>query len=222
MRFSNLNSPEFRHVKHLLFWPIYGLLFMFVERFYPVEHYYAVHCSLDDVIPFCEYFVIPYYLWFVYIIAILIYFSFFGADVKEYNQLVFSLGIGMTIFLFISWIWPNGLLLRPASFPRDNFFTGLVEGLYQADTSTNVFPSIHVYNSVVAFIAINRCKALKKRKAVRAGAFILSTLIILATVFLKQHSVVDVFGALVMNAILYVIIYRPEVFAGLVKKTAVE
>lgn len=198
----------------------YVVSFMLLER--RTTNVHIISSPLDQYIPFCEYFVIPYYLWFVYIIAILIYFSFFGADVKEYNQLVFSLGIGMTIFLFISWIWPNGLLLRPASFPRDNFFTGLVEGLYQADTSTNVFPSIHVYNSVVAFIAINRCKALKKRKAVRAGAFILSTLIILATVFLKQHSVVDVFGALVMNAILYVIIYRPEVFAGLVKKTAVE
>ena len=199
---------------------IYVVSFMLLER--RTTNVHIISSPLDQYIPFCEYFVIPYYLWFVYIIAILIYFSFFGADVKEYNQLVFSLGIGMTIFLFISWIWPNGLLLRPASFPRDNFFTGLVEGLYQADTSTNVFPSIHVYNSVVAFIAINRCKALKKRKAVRAGAFILSTLIILATVFLKQHSVVDVFGALVMNAILYVIIYRPELFAGLVKKTAVE
>ena len=198
----------------------YVVSFMLLER--RTTNVHIISSPLDQYIPFCEYFVIPYYLWFVYIIAILIYFSFFGADVKEYNQLVFSLGIGMTIFLFISWIWPNGLLLRPASFPRDNVFTGLVEGLYQADTSTNVFPSIHVYNSVVAFIAINRCKALKKRKAVRAGAFILSTLIILATVFLKQHSVVDVFGALVMNAILYVIIYRPEVFAGLVKKTAVE
>ena len=143
----------------------YVVSFMLLER--RTTNVHIISSPLDQYIPFCEYFVIPYYLWFVYIIAILIYFSFFGADVKEYNQLVFSLGIGMTIFLFISWIWPNGLLLRPASFPRDNFFTGLVEGLYQADTSTNVFPSIHVYNSVVAFIAINRCKALKKRKAVR-------------------------------------------------------
>ena len=94
--------------------------------------------------------------------------------------------------------------------------------LYQRDTSTNVFPSIHVYNSVVAFIAINRCKALRKRKVIRAGAFVLSTLIILSTVFLKQHSVADVLGAFVMNAVLYVIIYRPELLPGRVKKTAVE
>lgn len=204
----------------LIYTVFYVAAFMFLEQH--VTNVHIISSPLDQYIPFCEYFIIPYYLWFLYIIAILIYFSFFGADVKEFNQLVFSLGIGMTIFLFISWVWPNGLDLRPETFPRDNFFTGLVADLYQRDTSTNVFPSIHVYNSVVAFIAINRCKALRKRKVIRAGAFILSTLIILSTVFLKQHSVADVAGAFVMNAVLYVIIYRPELILGLVKKTAVE
>ena len=126
---------------------------------------------------------------------------------------MFSLGIGMTIFLFISWVWPNGLDLRPETFPRDNFFTGLVADLYQRDTSTNVFPAF-MYTIRSAFIAINRCKALRKRKVIRAGAFVLSTLIILSTVFLKQHSVADVLGAFVMNAVLYVIIYRPELLPG--------
>lgn len=198
----------------------YVITFMLLEKH--VTNVHIISSPLDQYIPFCEYFIIPYYLWFFYIIAVLIYFSFGGADVKEYNQLVFSLGIGMTIFLFISWAWPNGLNLRPETFPRDNFFTRWVASLYQADTSTNVFPSIHVYNSVAAFIAINRCKALRKKKVIRAGAFILSTLIILSTVFLKQHSVVDMIGAFAMNAVLYVVIYRPEIFAGLVKKTAVE
>ncbi len=204
--------------------PVYAVfyvtVFMLLEKH--VTNVHIISSPLDQYIPFCEYFIVPYYLWFFYIIAILIYFSFFGADVKEYNQLVFSLGIGMTIFLLISWAWPNGLDLRPESLPRDNFFTRWVASLYQADTSTNVFPSIHVYNSVVAFIAINRCKALRNKKAIRAGAFILSALIILATVFLKQHSVVDVMGAFLMNAVLYVIIYRPELVLGRVKKTAVE
>jgi len=145
-----------------------------------------------------------------------------GMSPHQIMSFAAPLGIGMTIFLFISWVWPNGLDLRPETFPRDNFFTGLVADLYQRDTSTNVFPSIHVYNSVVAFIAINRCKALRKRKVIRAGAFVLSTLIILSTVFLKQHSVADVLGAFVMNAVLYVIIYRPELLPGRVKKTAVE
>ena len=198
----------------------YVAAFMLLEKH--VTDVHIISSPIDQYIPFCEYFIVPYYLWFFYIAAVLIYFAFGRADAKEFNQLVFSLGIGMTIFLLISWLWPNGLQLRPETFPRGNFFTQWVGSLYQADTSTNVFPSIHVYNSVVVFIAVNRCKALRDKKAVRAGSFILSTLIILSTVFLKQHSVVDMIGAFIMNAILYVLIYRPDCFAGLVKKTAVE
>ena len=41
LRLSNLNSPEFRHVKLLLYWPVYGLLFLFVE-FYN-DYYYSYH-----------------------------------------------------------------------------------------------------------------------------------------------------------------------------------
>ena len=210
--------------RHTWVIPAYGILyllaFQYVEQRSVRPH--IIHMKVDDYIPFCEYFIIPYYLWFIFIAATVFYFAFINKNKKEYWQLVCSLGIGMTIFLFISWVWPNGLDLRPETFPRDNFFTGLVADLYQRDTSTNVFPSIHVYNSVVAFIAINRCKALRKRKVIRAGAFVLSTLIILSTVFLKQHSVADVLGAFVMNAVLYVIIYRPELLPGRVKKTAVE
>ena len=51
-RLSRLNTPQFRHLKLLLFWPLFGLGFLFVERYYPVAHYYAMHCALDDLIPF--------------------------------------------------------------------------------------------------------------------------------------------------------------------------
>lgn len=31
-RFSKLNTPEFQHLKYLVFWPIFGVLFLTVER----------------------------------------------------------------------------------------------------------------------------------------------------------------------------------------------
>lgn len=65
-RFKKMNTPEFSHVKMLLFWPFFGLMFMFLERFQPERHYYVVHCALDDLIPFWEWALIPYLLWFVF------------------------------------------------------------------------------------------------------------------------------------------------------------
>ena len=55
-----LNTPEHRHAKLLFYWPLFGLIFFLLERFRPGQIYYAVHCSLDDLIPFCQWALIPY------------------------------------------------------------------------------------------------------------------------------------------------------------------
>lgn len=72
-RLDRLNTPEFKHLKYLLFWPVYGFFFLLVERLWIRESYTPIHCPLDDRIPFCEYFLIPYLLWFVFLIGIQIY-----------------------------------------------------------------------------------------------------------------------------------------------------
>ena len=117
--------------------------------------------------------------------------------------MIFNLGIGMTVFIIVSWVYPNGHLLRPIVFPRENIFTDMVRFLYSIDTPTNILPSIHVYNSIAAFIAIAKCKALKSKPLVVGGAFLLTASIVAATMFLKQHTVVDVVLALALNCLLY-------------------
>ena len=170
--------------------------------------FHEIYSSFDSAIPFCEVFIIPYVLWFFYIAATVIWFMFKNDDRKEYMQLILSLGIGMTLFLFISWVYPNIHFLRPEAFPRENIFTDWVRMLYSVDTPTNILPSIHVYNSVAAWIAISRCKALKKHRFVVSGSFVLTVLIVLSTMFLKQHTVVDVISAFILNFTVYMFVYR--------------
>ena len=69
-RFSKLNTPEFQHLKYLVFWPVFGVLFLIVERLWIRDHYTSIHCSLDDLIPFCECFLILYLFWFALLIGI--------------------------------------------------------------------------------------------------------------------------------------------------------
>ena len=149
------------------------------------------------------------FLWFFYIAAAVAYFALANKNVKEYWQLIISLGIGMTLFLVISWIYPNGQELRPVVFERDNIFTDMVKMLYQMDTPTNIFPSIHVFNSVAVGIAIWKCEALQKHWLLRRSAIVLSILIVLSTMLLKQHSVWDVVCALALNAVVYIFVYIP-------------
>ena len=170
---------------------------------YPGIH--IINGPIDDMIPFCEIFVIPYFLWFVYIAASCV-FMLLKANNQEFISFALSLIIGMSVCMIICMIYPNGLTLRPDYIP-DNFCGKIINALYTIDTSTNVFPSIHVYNSLAVNFALLRCKALKGHIITKTLSSILCILICLATVFLKQHSVVDVIGAIILYIVLYIFIY---------------
>jgi len=169
------------------------------------KHYRVIHHPLDDIIPFCEVFIIPYLLWFAYVIAVVV--LLFFVDQKSYVKTCIFMAVGMTLFLIISTIFPNGHHLRPQVMPRDNIFTDMIAKLYLTDTSTNIFPSIHVYNSIAAHLGIAKCEALRKYRGLRFGSLILSVSIILSTVLIKQHSVLDLFGAIILSFLVYLPIY---------------
>ena len=201
--------------------PIYSIIYLIVFFLLEDRKIYGmniIRSSVDNSIPFCEYFIIPYILWFFFIGFTVLWFMFYNKNEKEYLQLIVSLMIGMTVFLFVSWIYPNAHYLRPVVFPRDNVFTDMVRLLYKTDTSTNILPSIHVYNSVAACVAVARCRALQNRSMVIAGTSLLTICIILATVFLKQHSVVDVVLAFALNFVVYLVVYYVDDHRGFLKR----
>lgn len=185
---------------------------------------HIIHCFLDDFIPFNEYFIIPYIIWFFYVALACIYMFFKGTD-SEYFKFAMSLVIGMSISLLICMIYPNGLNLRPAEFPRDNVFSRFVAGLYSTDTSTNVFPSIHVYNSLAVHIALVKCTHFKKHTWLKLISLIICISICASTVFLKQHSVIDVLGGGILMSVMYILLYVvdfKQVFAKIKKKENTE
>ena len=161
---------------------LYGLyVFIYMPWFFTLEHFiqpdmpgiHILNTPLDDKIPFCEYFIIPYILWFFYVVGSCIFMLYKASD-KEFVQFALSLIIGMSLALTIC---------------------------------TNVFPSIHVYNSLAVHIALAKCKALKNKPAVRYASLVLCILICMSTIFLKQHSVLDVIGGFALMAVMYVFIY---------------
>lgn len=169
------------------------------------RHYNIMHSELDDMIPFNEYFIIPYLLWFIYVAAAVLYFFF--ANKEEFYRLCTFLFTGMTLFLLICTIYPNGTDLRAAVNPQKNLCSWLVAWIRQTDTCTNVFPSIHVYNSICAHTAIRKNETLRKNPWIRYGSLLLAVSICLSTVFLKQHSVIDVAGAALMAIAIYPLAY---------------
>lgn len=204
LNLRTIASPEYNHVLLLLYWPIFYLIFQTLEKLV-TKDYFVVYCPLDDMIPFCEYFVIPYIFWFVYIVAMLIYGLLY--DRECFRRFMLSIILSYTAALVIFALFPNGQNLRPVTFSRDNVFTRYMAEVYNVDTNTNVFPSIHVLGAMMVLFAGLSCR----RFAARGWRiyFLLSTvLIILSTVFLKQHSVLDVLGALAISALVWPVCYR--------------
>ena len=198
-------------VRHLVPFAAYMIFYLLVFAYVESRPAYNMHLlfsQYDHLVPFCEIFVIPYIGWFFYILFGVLFFGLIEQDRTQYHLLTANLCIGMTLFLVISLIWPNGHTLRPAMMTRDNIFTRLVIMIYQADTSTNVLPSIHVFNTVAMHTAVRNSTTLKKYPWAVNLSFVTAVSIILSTMFIKQHTIIDVFVALGLNLITWSIVYR--------------
>ncbi len=198
---------RYRHGWILLYLVIYQIWFVYVERTV-TRRFHIVHMAVDDYIPFIEIFIVPYLLWFGYVAFAIAWFFF--KDVQDFYKICTFLFVGMTVFLVISTVYPNGHYLRPRVFERDNIFISMVKGLYMIDTPTNLFPSIHVYNSIGVQLAVMHSDKLKEKKWVKRISFVLMCMIIASTMFLKQHSVFDVVTGCVMALVMYTFVYARE------------
>lgn len=115
--------------------------------------------------------------------------------------------ITYTVTIVIYFLFPTYQALRPEVFPRDNALTRFIAGFYVFDTNTNVCPSLHVIGSLAAFFAFWYAPVFSAKKW-RIASAIAAFLICISTVFMKQHSVLDVLAALPLCAIAYYFAYR--------------
>lgn len=202
-RLSRLNEPQFSHLKLLAGWIFYFTAYVLTERLIPAENCFPVHCWLDDVIPFCEWFLIPYVGWYLLIVGSLLYFLLYHVDSfkKLQTYIIITQAVAVVIYILL----PSRQDLRPELFPRDNFLTRCTAFIYSVDTNTGVCPSLHVaYSLGIASVWLKEKAACRMWKACVVVAVVL---ICLSTLFLKQHSAVDAFAALPVCLLAEVVLY---------------
>ena len=191
-RLSRINEPRFSHLKLLIGWAAYFALYFLTENLIPEERCHLVHTRLDELIPFCEYFVIPYVFWYLLVFGTLLYYLFY--DVDSFEKLQTFIMITQAAAMLVYICWPNRQDLRPEIFPRENCFTRIISLIYAFDTPTGVCPSLHVAFSIgIASVWLKDKSAPVLWKSFVVFAVIT---ICIATVMIKQHSVVDTFAAL--------------------------
>ena len=203
-RLSKVNDPQFSHLKLLLGWVVYFALYFLTENLIPAENCSPVHIWLDDLIPFCEYFVIPYVFWYLLIVISLVYFALY--DTGSFRQLQIYFIITQLTAMAIYILFPSRQDLRPADFPRENVFTDIVRFLYAIDTNTGVCPSLHVAYSLGMVSVWTRAKGVSPWW--KGFVVLAATLICLSTMFIKQHSTLDLFAALPLCLLAEIVVFR--------------
>ena len=203
-RLNKLNQPEFAHLKLLLGWLVYFLFYYLTENFIPVEKCHLMHSHLDDLIPFNEFFFIPYCFWYLLIVISLGYFALY--NIENFRNLQIFIMITQAVAMFIYIVYPSVQDLRPTEFARDNLFTHLATLIYTFDTPTGVCPSLHVAYS----IGIGSCWLKEKSASKGWKVFVVFSVILISisTMVVKQHSAIDVAAALPLGLLAETLVFH--------------
>lgn len=202
-RLKRINEPQFAHAKLWLTWLVYFALYFLTENLIPAEKCHVMHCFLDDLIPFNEYFLIFYTGWYLLVAGSLLYYFFY--DVGRFRELDLYIFVTQMAAMACYIFFPSRQDLRPEVFPRENFFTWVMGLIYTFDTNTGVCPSLHVAYSLAIVSVILKDTELKKTTKVLVTVF--SILVCLSTAFVKQHSTLDILAAIPVVLLGEILIY---------------
>ena len=180
---------------------IYFLLQKFVTR------WNYISLPIDYKIPFVKFFVIPYVLWYVYVVVVFLYLLIVSTEEFEKAALLFLIGDILSLMIYI--IYPTAIDFRPDTIEGSGALLELVRVIYMNDRPVNVCPSLHCYVSLVMNLAILKTQYITGVKGIiiKTASTIFAFSICLSTFFIKQHSVIDFVVALIMVICLYPIAY---------------
>ena len=146
--------------------------------------------ELDNKIPFNSIFIIPYLYWYLYIIIGFIFILINSR--KDYSRVFISFFIGMGVCYIVYYLYPTEII-RP-NIENSNILNYLVNIIYSIDRPVNCFPSLHV---LTTYFIMRYTKYTNSKKKFYYTQ-IVGILIIISTLFIKQHFIVDIIGAIIL------------------------
>lgn len=159
--------------------------------------------SFDDKIPFIIYSIIPYSLW--YFLLFIIPIIFYKSDKNLFIKYILSFLLVTLLSNVIFVIYPT-TIIRP-NVMDGNIFHSLVQLIFSIDTPVlNCFPSIHCSVCFLWILYAFNNKYINY--IIKILILFLSINIILSTLFIKQHVIIDVLGGILLSWIVYLIINK--------------
>lgn len=158
------------------------------------EHY-DFHLPIDNAIPFLPAFITVYILAYIQWV---VGYGLIAIESKEVcYRVISSEMISKLICLVIFLVLPTSMN-RPEITGTD-MFSKLTQFIYNADTPTNLFPSVHCLESWILFRTTSKVTAHKKWLLPLWG--ISALLVFASVVFVKQHLILDIPAAIIVGEI---------------------
>ena len=168
----------------------------------------------ENLIPFVPEMAIFYvFLFFPMLILTLIYFGFLDEE-KGYGlgwSIVIMNAIASIIYIIfpVSTYWWRQELLGNKI--EGNFFADLMYFYYTHETSFNCLPSMHAGMSTICFFTWYQYYKIDptfKRKIIAIIAFIIAVGVVLSTLFVKQHYIIDEIVGVALAFAVGMIVFR--------------
>ena len=157
---------------------------------------YSLITSLDKTIPFLKIFILPYITWYGYVAIGLIYLCM--KNRKTYFTALISLNIGIVVCYIIYALFQT-TVPRPVVNDTD-VLSVLVNIIYKYDNPFNCFPSMHV---TTTYIILKGIKHTENKITTRFAFKIIGVLIIISTLFVKQHVILDLAIGMLLGEVIF-------------------
>lgn len=182
----------------LLLIPLVGLIYIHLNQADGVA--YSLVTDLDRQIPFMKSFVIPYLSWYGFLLVGFLFLAY--KDRSMYYKTLFQFIMGLLLCYGVYAIYQT-TVPRPELTGSD-WLLRMVQWVYRSDQPFNCFPSTHVLTSYLMMKAYLRSTAISWSYKIMVSS--MSLLIIVSTLLVKQHVLLDIVGAiLVSEGVVYVV-----------------
>ncbi len=161
---------------------------------------------IDDKIPFNMWFIIPYCIW--YVLIFLIPYYIYKKDKDLFVRYIVSYTLCTVVANIIFIVYPT-YVDRPIV-SGNGVLEFITKVVFAVDTPPqNCFPSLHCAVSMLFVLYMFRCKECSLPSKVIT--FIIAIMIMVGTLFVKQHVLIDLISGDVIALFIYLVVSKIDV-----------
>lgn len=207
----SIKDYKFYFKSILLIFGLNGLIYFLIKLL--ISDYNLISLPIDGKIPFIQEFIYIYMIWYPFLIVS--YFFLFKYNKDKYIRSIITICLSLPVLYLCFILYPT-TVSRPVVDSYNSITTFITYTVFKVDTPVNCFPSGHCLLCFILLFSVLFDE--KLTKCFRVICIFINILIIISTLFTKQHVIIDVIGAFVLAFIMYYIISNLSRLDGIKNK----